>query len=1351
MPEFLEDLDGARPWRLPPNSNAWAEPASYFLGQGTSPLEIAVATCPTKPGEAAVRALWKARHGNTPSPLLLVVLYPSGADWRVAVCGPVGEDPAVHLDQDCGHAERLAILALAEPDRHAATRFLTEALQQLENDLAGIHNVGMFASHELRSGVPARPDWDALCRRGRVALGLGGRDLVEALGFEIEARGITTHVLRVRENGRAAAVAVFLERGESAEAASARFQESSPVTHALARADQERLDYVVLTRGTEIRVYSARKHAGIGRRGRADTYVEANVALMSADLAGYLPLLFGSGALEPGGTFEQVLERSRDFAAGLGARLRDRVYQEVIPALSTALGRSYAGHLGRPIREEDLDRLYEMAMTVLFRLLFIAYGEDKGLLPYETSGEYRRHALKTQARALAERANTGPLGFDPVATDIWSGVREIFAAVDRGNTEWGVPAYNGGLFSSDPAKNGEGALLEALRLTNGEFGPALFSLLVDRSEDDEVFGPVDFRALSVREFGTIYEGLLESSLSVATTPLSLDREMRYVPASEAKPVVVRAGEVYLQNQSGARKATGSYFTKQFAVEHLLQKSLDPALDDHLSRLEDLVARGLEADAARAFFDFRCVDLAMGSGHFLVAAVDHIEAKLSTFLARRPLRNVQAELERLRGSARAALGPLGDAVEIEQSSLLRRQIARRCIYGLDINEVAVELARLGLWIHTFVPGLPLSFLNHNLVHGNSLTGIGTVAEAIALVDPESGVEHVSLWEEVIERWLAPAHDALRRLGRVADATAAEIEEAYRAQREAEAAVGPARQLFDLLVAHRAGKASLPDLTQGDLAGHPDLGAAESARDRLAAVHFPLLFPEVFQSDNPGFHCFVGNPPWEEVTVEAPKFWTRYFPGLMSLPQGPQRARIAQHRDDRPDLQVRYEAEVEEAEELRRVLLASPFPGMGTGDPDLYKAFAWRAWQLLRDGGRLGIVLPRSALMARGSAAWREMVLAAGQFEDVTMLLNNRRWVFEEVHPQYTVGLLSIGKGQRADPVVQIQGPFASLEQYRTLIDQTPTRFTVEEFRSATSDASFPLLPTPESARIFRTFLRHPRIGEDQRGSWMVRPVRELDATNDRREMLPAPDSTEGLWPVYSGSSFNLWEPDTGEYYAWAEPAHITAFLQDKRLRQQRLASSAFSAFPRTWALDPATLPCRRARIAFRDVTRATDTRTVITALAPPNVVIANQAPYLVWARGEVRDEAYLLGVLSSIPLDWYARRLVEIHLNFHIFNSLPVPRPPADDWRRVRIVEIAGRLAARDDRFTAWAAAVGVPLGSVSEEEKPELLAELDALVASLYGFSAADVEHIFETFHQGWNFRPRLAVVLEHLARIPVE
>ncbi len=1346
LDEFLIDLDDRR-WTLPDGAPKSITAASMFLGPGTHGLEVAVATAGSRPKAEAVRKLWHARWARRPSPLLLVVAYRDDGHDRATVCGPAGDNPPLLSGIELSQAERLCAAALQEPDGHGAIRFLVAMLPEIEAELPGIRNTGMLALQELRSGVPERPDWSQACAAAGPILKERGRRLVEHLGFDVEMLGVNAHVLTVGSTKQA--VAVFLDDNETFEDSGERFSGATPVAHALALADRENLPWVVLTRGRQIRLYSTRPDVGVGRKGRAETYLEVNLALLPEERSGFLTLLFGADALRPGGTFDQILEASSEHAADLGARLRDRVYFETVPRLATAI----AKRLGGPteLDEGDLERAYEQTLVVLFRLLFVAYGEDKDLLPYRTNSLYADHSVKRLSRRLAEKAAHGVSDFDASSTSLWDDVRALWDAVDRGNKTWGVPPYNGGLFSRVPSVHEAGAVIDTLALTDAEFGPPLTKLLVDEG-DDGVVGPVDFRSLSVREFGTIYEGLLESELSVAPTNLTEDKKGNVVPAPrKSDPVVVSAGDVYFHNRSGVRKSTGSYFTKPFAVEHLLDHALEPEIDDHLARVQALVDAGDEAAAADAFFDFRCVDIAMGSGHFLVAAIDRIEARLSAFLALHPIPAVVAELERLRASAYENLGDLASGYEIDQTSLLRRLVARRCIYGVDLNRIAVELARLGMWIHTFVPGLPLSFLDHNLRWGNSLTGIGTLDEALTILEPKAKPGAPSLMRDQLEAQLGAAGEALRKLGRLNEATSTDVEAARKAHAEALAAVEPTRQLFDLLVAVRIGEANHPEGIDAErIANHRSLLHAEAVARELQELHFPVAFPEVFLRDTPGFDCVLGNPPWEEATVEQLGFWAARFPGLKSLTAAEQKLELTRLARARRDLVEEYEVALARAERLRAVLLAGPYPGMGTGDPDSYKAFCWRFWQLSRDGGSIGVVLPRSALSAKGSEPWRREVLAQGCFADVTMLLNNRGWVFEDVHPQYSVGLVSITKGRERAGVLRLRGPFASYIAYDAGLARKHAEIAVLEFLEWSEGASFPLLPTAESLDVFTKLRAHPSLGSDAQ-PWRVRPVTEFHATNDKKHLILDAEDTDSLWPVYKGASFNLWDPDTATYYAWADPDHVLAELQQRRERQNRNARSPFSEMPTEWCDDPDTLPAWYPRIAFRDVTNRTNQRTVIAALVPGEIVITNQAPYLLWPEGDERDEAYLLGVLCSIPLDWYARRVVETHVNFHLFNSFPIPAVDRKDPLRTRVEEISGRLAAVNDWYEHWAVAVGVPVGSVAADEKDELIAEIDAAVALLYGLNEADVRHIFETFHAGWDHKARLMAVLDHFRRLAKE
>jgi hypothetical protein len=295
------------------------------------------------------------------------------------------------------------------------------------------------------------------------------------------------------------------------------------------------------------------------------------------------------------------------------------------------------------------------------------------------------------------------------------------------------------------------------------------------------------------------------------------------------------------------------------------------------------------------------------------------------------------------------------------------------------------------------------------------------------------------------------------------------------------------------------------------------------------------------------------------------------------------------------------------------------------------------------------------------------------------------------------------------------------------------------------ASLPLLPAEQSAEVFAKLRRSPRLDLNQAGSWRARPYAELHATNDKYLMdLDSEECPDGFWPVYKGESFDLWTPDTGTVYAWADPDEVLPVLQEKRVRSASRAESPFGEFPKSWRTDPKTLPCHEARIAFRDITNRTNSRTMVAALVPPNLFLTNKAPYFLWPRGNSEDQAYLLGVLSSIPLDWYARRFVELSMNFFILNPFPVPRPSPGTGLFRRVVDISARLAAQDRRFTAWAQPLGLQPRRIARDEQSDLIADLDATVALLYGLEEADLVHIFNTFHEGWDCQDRLDATLKH-------
>ncbi len=1314
------------------------------IDEGDLALEIGVAKW--SGGEAPSRdsflKLHKDRAGQGINPVVVLAIagekaWLFGPNSQAAVVGPLSVD----------HVQRLLQSALNEPSGLDARRSLNQTYEAISatstggseaDALRGIGNAGLFATHELRHGVRSRPDWKEACEKSTELMGLRKDELVKKLGYSLEDVG--GHASLLKSNGaNPRAVAVILLDNETFDGQSNRFA-VSPVAFGLQIAERREVSWLIVLRKDAIRLYPARLDLGVGRKGLAETYFELNLSVADESTAGFLSLVFSSEALADNGSCYEILKSSAQYAVGLSERLRDNVYGQIVPQLALSVA-SQLPKLGVPMDRDGLNLAYQITLRIFFRMLFQAYADDRKLLPFGENDDYSKNAIKGFAKKFVEQDD---IEFDDEATSYWDDLTQVWHAIDTGSKRFGIPAYNGGLFSSDEELQPEGALIERLRVTDDVMGPVLRALLIDVGDDGNI-GPIDFRSLSVREFGTIYEGLLESNLGVADTDLVLDEKDTWVPATKGMKSEpsrsAKKGSVYFHDTSGARKGTGSYFTPSFVVEHLLERSLDPALDSHLEKVRAVLEGGDQVGAADLFFDFKVADLAMGSAHFLTAAIDHIEQRMAGFLDAHPIPGVTNELRRLEEAAREKLGD--NASVPEPSSLLRRQIARRCIYGLDINPVAVELARVSIWIHTFVRGLPMSSLDHTLVCANSLTGIGTVDEALNVLVPGRKTGQITFFDDAIEEALLKARDVLIEVAKASELDSRESKAASRAYRKAYKDAEEAKLLFDAAVLTRIGRGGL--VAGSDAGTIAKMAAKDQAQEALAPLqpaHMPLLFPEVFLRDNGGFDVLVGNPPWEKLQVEEHQWWGLRFPGLRGQPMTERTKTIKNLMKSRPDLVDEYEFEIETTNSARQIIASGPYPGIGAGQIDLYKAFAWRNWQLLRGGAALGVVLPRGALNGSGTQKWRREILENGVFSNVVVCTNSRGWLFNSIHQQYTVGLVCVRKSIGNSPI-RFAGAFHNLEEFESGRNQL-VEVSKEIFLSWTATASFPLIPDRNSGEIFDLMNTSPYFSSDQ--DFEFRPVNgDLQTTGDRDLFDTNLENSSGEIAVLSGASFNLWAPVFGKAYAKAEESVLNHLLT-KALNASRMSRSAFKGMQFSAVLD---LPFARPRIAFRDITRSTDSRTMICCLIPSSVLLTHTAPYLLRRSGSEKDEAFILGVMSSRIFDWYARRIIELHMTFELLDRMPIPRPAVTDNRRQRIIEISGSLAAVDRRYAKWAKAVGVPVGSVkTPADREELEIELDALVAHLYGLSRDHVQHVYKTFHRGWDFAPRLERVLVYFDKI---
>ena len=809
------------------------------------------------------------------------------------------------------------------------------------------------------------------------------------------------------------------------------------------------------------------------------------------------------------------------------------------------------------------------------------------------------------------------------------------------------------------------------------------------------------------------------------------------------------------------------------MRHLVRHSVIPALDDHLDRVRDL-ARADPDRAERLLFRFRVLDPAMGSGHFLVDALDAIADRVQTFLAETPLAPLRGRLDALRAEAGAAAA--------DDARLLKRLLLKHCLYGVDRSGMAVELARVALWLSSFVPNLALSYLNQNLKRGDSLVGVPSIDVVL-----QSSGEKRPFWALPG----GPLDTALRDAGRHAEAIAAspdrtrdEVKNSRSIRAMLESSVENIRAILDLWAAEPFGlKGARSALDQAgaiiearppaDL--RPMLEEARAEAERRDFFHWPIEFPEVFHrasERNPGFDAVIGNPPWDRIKFERQSFYAIHDPGLRGLLSGEDRdARLQRLLSAFPQI----EREAEEGARLSATLKPffrpeNGYVAQGAGDLDLYELFCERYATLTRVGGRLGVVLPRVTFLGYGSRGFRRWLFRECKPTRLDQILNNKRWSFP-IHPQWTLVLLAAEVAPATKGgMLMASGPSASLAEFEQVLagggipiplddlaDWTPAVDSVEPTWEV------PLAPTAEHVRLLGRIRRGPRFdllsrGQDQKTNFTknlaaaprqargpgtfreVFPTTELHETQQRRFFHP---SRENGVPVWKGRSFGQYDPHGDALAGLGDWDEILEFVHKKRLSSR---SHFARVFPREGLEDPSTHPIHRARVAFRDVTNAVDSDTVLACLVPPRTPLTNAAPYLVFPFDGPREEAYVLGVLNSLPFDWQARRYVATHLNFYVFNMLCFP--PDDAVDHEGIAERAARLSCVDERYAAFASEAGVEWGPLRADERDSLRAEIDALVARAYGLSADELEFLFADFTERAVPPAYRALVLERHAAL---
>ena len=659
---------------------------------------------------------------------------------------------------------------------------------------------------------------------------------------------------------------------------------------------ESRVRWGILTSGGVWRLYDYRA------RPRATGYFEANIGEIlesgGEDRLRRFYLLFHRSSFTPQqgaavSFLEAALAEGRSYEEQVTKDISGVVFERVFPSLVQALADS-AG--------EELPEIREAALIFLYRLLFVLYAEDRGLLPVNDP-RYESYGLRKPVRQEIAGRMDGGAGFSDSATSYYDHLMTLCRLIDRGDASIGLPPYNGGLFAPEAAP-----LLDRVRLPDAVVAPVVYDLSHAETAEGRRF--VNYRDMSVQQLGSIYERLLER-----------------------EPVRDDTGRIAVRLNPYARKDSGSFYTPQELVDLIVDRTLKPLAEARLTAFKEKAAelrsdrrpkaqREAELrnlDPAEAVLDLKVLDPAMGSGHFLVTAVDFLSDYIADLIEYVPavpgwldgpyesplvgrIAAIRSDILRRADESDWVM----DEAQLTDQAIIRRMVLKRCIYGVDKSPLTVELAKVSLWLHSFTVGAPLSFLDHHLRCGDSLIGL-SVTEATADLNRLGG-----LFASSAIAGAEAAAGGMRRIEEMSDADVAEVRESAELFQGVEDATADLRSLLDFLCglrwltsgmkkrARAAFEAPLlealgqrPDdayklLAHGPAAPTGESGFsqmwsdADSIADRERFLHWEAAFPGVWrgwQDDRPqgGFDAVIGNPPWDKIKLQEVEWFATALPG------------------------------------------------------------------------------------------------------------------------------------------------------------------------------------------------------------------------------------------------------------------------------------------------------------------------------------------------------------------------------------------------------------------------------------------------------------------------------------------
>ncbi len=1062
---------------------------------------------------------------------------------------------------------------------------------------------------------------------------------------------------------------------------------------------------------------------------------------------------------------DSPIEQLYQVALSTGVKIGQNLQSNVISAIETLGTGLLTPEIREALREggeDEAKEYYQEVLLIVYRLLFLLYAEQRGMMSSRESIYTEEYAV-TNLREEAETRRS----IKDNNTDLWHGLQITFRLVEEGNAELDVPCYNGMLFDSER--------LEWIAESECP-NDALLNAIEDLTliEHEGTRQRISYADLGVEEIGSVYESLLEFTPRLANEVTQLEDR------------TVSRGEFYLDDGGTERKETGSYYTDPGLVQELIESALEPVVED---RLEDATTTAEQEDA---LLDVTVCDPASGSGAFLIAA--------NNFLAQR-LAEIRSD------SAYPAEDEIREA---------RRDVLQHCIYAVDLNPMAVELAKVSLWINSAVKDKPLNFLDHHIRCGNSL--IGTNSELLEGEFPVNAYEtsggrdwHVGneirkrVRNENKERSKGSSESSLQRWGADKEQYVDIAEQLDAIEEEDTEDVEKKRQLYKELreseafqrekLAYEIWAAAFYWPMDGSVSEYPSPSTIEKIRrnpypddenlqdlkeratqiaDQQNFFHWELEFPEVFSNNDGGFDCILGNPPWEKVKAEQKEWFAGKREDIASSTSKSHRTKlINQLQDEDPELYQAWKHAKKNSENNSKFIRESDrFPLSGTGDTNTYPVFTELCGiEILGETGRSGIVVKTGIATDYYTQDLFSKLVSENRLVSLYDFVNKRN-LFPDVATRERFCLLTMTGTGNTVPEFEFSFFNWTLEEFRE--DGSKYGLTASDIQT--------INPNTQNCPIFQTvkdrdvatalYDKHPILvnEEEDENPWGINyhtfyhmsGDSDLFADNTLEDLKDDGynldksgvfrNSNEIYLPLLEAKLQNQFDHRFATFDGISRERRFSQRAGTNKLSDENKKDATKEVLPRYW-LKKSEFEKRLSEIgwdrewifSFRNTGGSSSNSRTAIGTVIPLYPCGHSAPVLSFNHGDLAEKPVIFTTLfTSFVFDFALQQsLGGANLSSYILKQLPMPTPETLEEVDVSVegrktslrkflLKRGGELIwtshSLDQLGQEISSIVGDGPFTWDPERRSQLRAEIDAAVAKSYGLSREDFEYILDTF-----------------------